>query len=76
LVARKFYETVDHSVVGRQPLPTVPFRFASVDQWLLAPAPLLGEHNEAILCGLLGLSRDEFDQLAVDGIIGNRPKGA
>ena len=24
----------------------------------------------------LGLSRDEFDQLAVDGIIGNRPKGA
>ena len=76
LVARKFYESIDHSVVGPQPMPTVPFRFASVDRWLRAPAPLLGEHNEHILCGLLGLSRDEFDQLAADGIIGNRPKGA
>jgi crotonobetainyl-CoA:carnitine CoA-transferase CaiB-like acyl-CoA transferase len=76
LVARKFYESVDHLVVGPQPLPTVPFRFASVDRWLRAPAPLLGEHNEPILRGLLGLSHDEFDQLAADGIIGNRPKGA
>ena len=75
LVARKFYEFVDHSVVGPQPMPTVPFRFASVDRWLRAPAPLLGQHNEAILCGLLGLSRAEFDQLAADGIIGDRPKG-
>ena len=75
LVARKFYEFVDHSVVGPQPMPTVPFRFASVDRWLRAPAPLLGQHNEAILCGLLGLSRVEFDQLTADGIIGDRPKG-
>jgi crotonobetainyl-CoA:carnitine CoA-transferase CaiB-like acyl-CoA transferase len=76
LVARRFYEFVDHAVVGPQPLPTVPFRFASVDRWLRAPAPLLGEHNEAILGGLLGLSRAELDQLAADGIIGDRPKGA
>jgi crotonobetainyl-CoA:carnitine CoA-transferase CaiB-like acyl-CoA transferase len=75
LVARKFYEVVDHAVVGAQPMPTVPFRFASVDRWLLAPAPLLGEHNEAVLCGLLGLSQAEFDQLIVDGIIGDRPRG-
>ena len=75
LVARGFYEVVDHAVVGAKPMPTLPFRFASVDRWLLAPAPMLGEHNEAVLCGLLGLSRAEFDQLIVDGIIGDRPKG-
>jgi crotonobetainyl-CoA:carnitine CoA-transferase CaiB-like acyl-CoA transferase len=75
LIARRFYEHVDHAVVGRQPLPTVPFRFASVDRWLRSPAPLLGEHNEAILGDLLGLSRDEIVQLAADGIIGDRPKG-
>ena len=75
LVARKFYELVDHSVIGTKPMPTVPFRFASVDRWLRAAAPLLGEHNEAVLCGLLGLSRAEFDQLVVDRIIGDRPKG-
>ena len=32
--------------------------------------PTLGEHNQEILSGLLGLSQAELDQLAQDGIIG------
>jgi crotonobetainyl-CoA:carnitine CoA-transferase CaiB-like acyl-CoA transferase len=75
LVARRFYEYVDHAVVGPQPLPTLPFRFASVDTWLRAPAPMLGEHNHDILNGLLGLTSAELEQLRADGIIGDRPKG-
>jgi hypothetical protein len=37
---------------------------------------MLGEHNREILCGLLGVSSEEFEQLRSDGIIGERPKGA
>ncbi len=41
---------VARSLRRRPPaLPTAPFRFASVDRWLLAPAPLLGQHNDDIL---------------------------
>jgi crotonobetainyl-CoA:carnitine CoA-transferase CaiB-like acyl-CoA transferase len=76
LVARGFYEYIDHAVIGPQPMPTVPFRFASVDRWLQAPAPMLGEHNHDILCGLLGISEDNYRQLIDDGIIGDRPRGA
>jgi crotonobetainyl-CoA:carnitine CoA-transferase CaiB-like acyl-CoA transferase len=36
-------------------------------------SPMLGEHNEDILSGLLGLTADEIAQLGQDGIIGTRP---
>ncbi|MFM8412204.1 MAG: CoA transferase [Alphaproteobacteria bacterium] len=71
--ARGFYEEVDHPVVGRQPIATVPFRFTGVDRWIRRPAPLLGEHNREILCGLLGVSEAELAELEADQVVGNRP---
>ena len=35
----------------------------------LWPGPALGEHNEEILGGRLGYSRDELRRLAADGVI-------
>jgi hypothetical protein len=74
MAARGFFETVEHPVVGVA-LPTVPFRFASVERWLRSPAPTLGEHNREILQGWLGLSEAELESLAAAGIIGERPAG-
>ena len=39
-------------------------------------APTLGEHNHDILCGLLGVSDDQYAALERDGVIGTRPQGA
>jgi crotonobetainyl-CoA:carnitine CoA-transferase CaiB-like acyl-CoA transferase len=57
------------------PLPSLPFRYASLDHWLRTPAPTLGQHNEAVLGGLLGLSAEELRSLEDAEIIGTRPKG-
>jgi crotonobetainyl-CoA:carnitine CoA-transferase CaiB-like acyl-CoA transferase len=76
LGAWHFHEEVDHPVVGRHQLPTLPFRYASVDRWVRTPAPLLGEHNHDILVGDLGISEADYAALAADGIIGDRPRGA
>jgi crotonobetainyl-CoA:carnitine CoA-transferase CaiB-like acyl-CoA transferase len=77
LLARNFYETVDHPVVGPQPLSTVPFRFASQERsgrpWLRRRAPLLGEHNREILEEILGLTDEELSSLEADGVIGTVP---
>jgi len=35
----------------------------------LKPAPLLGEHNEYALKGILGIPDDEFDKLVKEGVI-------
>jgi crotonobetainyl-CoA:carnitine CoA-transferase CaiB-like acyl-CoA transferase len=57
------------------PLPSLPFRQDGVDRWLRTPAPTLGQHNEAVLCGLLGLRREELRSLEAEGVIGRRPEG-
>ena len=72
---RGYFETTAHPVVGRMPLSSLPFRYASVDGWLRTPSPTLGEHNERVLGGLLGLSKAELAALEADGVIGTRPDG-
>jgi crotonobetainyl-CoA:carnitine CoA-transferase CaiB-like acyl-CoA transferase len=73
-VARGFYETLEHPIAGTHPIPTVPFRYASVDHWLHHSAPTLGQHNREILTEL-GLDEDEIRSLETEGIIGDRPAG-
>jgi crotonobetainyl-CoA:carnitine CoA-transferase CaiB-like acyl-CoA transferase len=79
LLARGFYEQVDHPVVGTHPLSTVPFRFASRDAaglpWLRSRAPLLGEHSEEILRDVLGLTDADLDSLREHHVIGTEPVG-
>jgi crotonobetainyl-CoA:carnitine CoA-transferase CaiB-like acyl-CoA transferase len=74
-VARGFYETFEHPVVGVQPIPTVPFRYASQKSWLRCAAPTLGQHNREILRDVVGLSDAEIDALEAEGVIGTRPRG-
>lgn len=56
-----------HPVAGTHPLVGNPIKTGSLDRW--APAPLLGEHNDEVYGGLLGLSPQERDQLREDGVI-------
>ena len=75
LVHRRFFEDIDHPVVGRHAIPTLPFRLAGVDRWLRCAAPTLGQHNREILSELCGLSGSEIDALEADGVIGQKPEG-
>lgn len=49
LIATGYHEEIEHPVVGAIRLPTPPFRFASIDRWLRAPAPTLGQHNPDVV---------------------------
>ncbi len=75
LLARDFFEEVDHPLVGTHPIPSMPFRYEGQKRWIHSPSPTLGQHNREILGGLLGLSDSEIEQLEADEIIGTRPKG-
>ena len=75
LQARGYFEAPEHPVVGAMPLPSLPFRYASIERWLRTPAPTMGQHNEPVLCGILGLSPDELRELEAEGVIGTRPEG-
>ncbi len=73
LMARGYFEELDHPVCGRQPFVGLPFHFASVDRWLTRPAPTMGEHDHEVLGGELGLDAAELERLTGAGIIGTRP---
>ncbi len=66
--SRSFFTELDHPRVGSHPCCDAPFKM-SATPWAPLRAPLLGEHNNEIYKGLLGLSDDEINQLAAREII-------
>ena len=76
LVARDYYQTLDHPVTGKRRYPVWPMRFsfASKEPAYAAGTPTLGQHNQEILGEELGLSRAELERLRRDEIIGERWK--
>ncbi|MGL3104255.1 CaiB/BaiF CoA transferase family protein [Bradyrhizobium sp. BR 1432] len=70
LRSRAFLQEVERAFIGLHPQPSMPIRDGSGPVAIRTAAPTLGEHNNEILSGLLGLSCAEIAQLASEGIIG------
>lgn len=68
LRSRNFFSNVTHAGGSTLPYPKLPFGNRQ-DQREIRPAPRLGEHNEEIFCGLLGVERRELVQMRRLGII-------
>ena len=68
LVARQFFQEIDHPAAGKALYPGAPFRIQG-DTWRHGRAPLLGEHNWDIYGGRLGLSTAELARLRGAGTI-------
>ena len=60
LAARGFVESVRHPRLGEVRLAGLPVRFREGRPEPIRSAPLLGEHDEEIVCGLLGRSSGEL----------------
>jgi crotonobetainyl-CoA:carnitine CoA-transferase CaiB-like acyl-CoA transferase len=66
--ARGFFVELNHAEAGEDSYPTAPYRFSNTP-WAGRPAPLLGEHNDAIYCDRLGYSRSDLARLAAAEVI-------
>lgn len=66
---RGSFAEFEHPVLGRVRCPGPPVRFG-VGAWAIRrPAPLLGEHNDAVYGGRLGYSRAQIAELRASGVI-------
>ncbi len=69
LAARQYFVEVEHLGLGTLRYPGAPYRHAATPWRIARPAPRIGEHNEEIYCGELGLSAETFRALQESGII-------
>ena len=69
LAARGFYREVEHPVIGPIRVPAVLCNMSLTPYTLRRPAPLLGQHNVEIYCGLLGYSRQDVVRMRQLGVI-------
>lgn len=65
---RGFFVMVDHPIAGRLTYPGAPYKMSETP-WQVSRAPLLGEHNEAVYCGRLGLTKADLVDLRRAGVI-------
>ncbi|MCA9504254.1 MAG: CoA transferase [Myxococcales bacterium] len=74
LTARGFFRELEHAVAGNARYPMLPFRFASRPAaWNAFAPPALGQHNDEVLGGELGLSEAERAGLREKKVIGEAP---
>ncbi len=66
---RKFFVDIEHPAAGKLKYPGAPFQAATGGFEVRRPAPLLGQYNEEVYCGLLGFSREELATLRRTGVI-------
>ena len=70
LEARGFWQWIERAYVGRHPQPSPPYRESDAPVTVTTPAATLGQYNEEVLTGVLGLSKSEIERLAREGVIG------
>lgn len=69
LAFRQFFVEIDCRETGKIRYPGAPFKLSGTPWAIRSPAPLLGEHNEEVYCGLLGLSQQDLTGMKQAGTI-------
>ena len=69
LAAREFFLNICHPVAGNRVHPGSPFRLSRTPGRVAGPAPLLGQDNEEVYCGEMGLPPEELSRMRMAGVI-------
>jgi crotonobetainyl-CoA:carnitine CoA-transferase CaiB-like acyl-CoA transferase len=72
---RGTYISLEHPLVGEEPMPGLPWNFSHDRCAVTRRAPLLGEHSFEVLHEFLDLSPARFDELVGSGAIETGPAG-
>jgi len=68
-VARNTVVQLDHKLAGKFKVPQHPVKYSKTPAVINSPAPILGEHNDEVLKGLLGYSDAKLAELRAAGVI-------
>ncbi len=66
---RGLYTDIEHPALGTEPIFNLMWRLSRTPPRIRRHAPLLGEHNREVFCGLLGLDEAEVSRLEEEQVI-------
>lgn len=69
LEAFDFWHWLEHKEMGPAPYEGLQHRLSRTPGALRSAAPVLGQHNDEVLSGMLGLSTDEIEKLKQENVI-------
>ncbi|AWW41346.1 carnitine dehydratase [Streptomyces sp. AS58] len=70
LNARDHWKTLEHPEMGSSVYDNIPYRLSETPGHLRGPAPVLGADTRDVCLDLLGLTPDEYEHLAAQGVVG------
>ena len=63
------FSILDQPGIGQYPVPGSPVNWGACPRTPPAPAPVLGQHTEAVLADVLGLTTGQIGRLVADGVV-------
>ena len=66
---RGLYSDIEHPALGTEPIFNLMWQLSRTPPRIRRHAPLLGEHNREVFCGLLGLDESEVSRLEEKQVI-------
>ncbi len=69
VLAREMVVEIEHPKIGKTKVAGVPIKLSETPGAVMTPPPLLGEHTEAVLTGMLGFSAEEIAVLRTEKVI-------
>ena len=66
---RGLYSDIEHPALGTEPIFNLMWQLSQTPPRIRRHAPLLGEHNREVFCGLLGLAETELSRLEEEQVI-------
>ncbi len=69
IAGRGLADRVEIPGLGTETLFRAPWNVSGITIGTGTRGPIVGEHNERVLCGTLGLSAEEFERLTAEGVI-------
>jgi benzylsuccinate CoA-transferase BbsF subunit len=66
---RDYLVSPGHPVTGDHPVAGIPGKYSAIDKPRYTPSPCLGQDNEYVFSGMLGLSSEEISRLQEEKVI-------
>jgi CoA:oxalate CoA-transferase len=67
--ARKMIIDVDHPTAGKVKMSGIPIKLSKTPGSIRSPPPIYAQHTKEVLCNLLEMSNEDFEELSRQGVI-------